>query len=83
IMAMIGVMVLKWVMARYMLSARLYRSNASKIRTEGCHSKINSQMSDLTSTPDSGSCVIDGKTIKYKNTNKKKGQIKYTVDQDK
>ena len=80
IMAMIGVMVLKWVMARYMLSARLYRSNASKVRTEGCYSKINAQMSDLTSTPGSGSCVIDGKTINYRITGS--NQIDYTVDQD-
>ena len=83
IMAMIGVMVLKWVMARYMLSARLYRSNASKVRTEGCYSKINAEMSakmsDLTATPGDGSCLIDVKKIKYTTDG---NQIDYTVDQD-
>ena len=83
IMAMIGVMVLKWVMARYMLSARLYRSNASKVRTEGCYSKINSQMSakisDVNATLSDGSCLIDGKKIEYTTDD---NQVEYTVDQD-
>ncbi len=65
IMSMIGVMVLKWGTARYMLSARLYRSATAKVRTEGCMSKINAERSDFSPMPNNGSCFVDGITIKY------------------
>ncbi|MCG2726189.1 MAG: hypothetical protein L6420_08055 [Elusimicrobia bacterium] len=62
IMAAIGVMVLKWVMARYMLSTRLYRSGAAKVRTEGCMSKVTSQL-NAGSAP--AGCNPDGVTVTY------------------
>lgn len=75
IMSMIGVMVLKWVMARYMLSARIYRSSAAKIRTDGC-------MSQTTSRLNAGlipvACNPDGKTVTYTVG----GQIDYKIDDD-
>jgi hypothetical protein len=36
IMAMIGVMILKWALARYILASRFYRSSVSRARVEGC-----------------------------------------------
>lgn len=36
IMAMIGVMILKWILMRYTLASRFYKSTVSKARVEGC-----------------------------------------------
>ena len=83
IMAMIGVMVLKWVMARYMLSTRLYRSSEAKIRTEGCLSKTNANRSNFSSMPTSGSCVdAQGKTVNY-TYRASDGRMQYSIDPDK
>jgi len=77
IMSMIGVMVLKWVMARYMLSTKLYRSSVSKVRLEGCMSGVTSSWNAGVSPPN---CIFDnGKTVTYTTSG---NRIDYKIDPD-
>jgi len=57
ILSMIAVMVLKWVLSRYMFAARNYRSTVAKNKTGGY---IQRQFStwNINSVPSSGSLVI-------------------------
>jgi hypothetical protein len=81
IMAMIGVMVLKWVMARYMLSARLYRSSVAKVRTEGCASRVQATW-NFNSVSSNGSCTVDGIRVNYRAGSGSPHKIDFTVNQD-
>jgi Tfp pilus assembly protein PilX len=84
IMSMIGVMVLKWVMARYMMSARLYRTAEAKVRTEGCASQTQAYWG-FNAAPTGGPCRPDGKTVNYTITSGSSGnpdKIKFTLTHD-
>ncbi|MBU2529984.1 MAG: hypothetical protein KKD35_02995 [Elusimicrobia bacterium] len=81
IMAMIGVMVLKWVMARYMLSARIYRSNVAKVRTEGCMARVKSQW-NFNPVSSNGSCSSDGVTTSYTSSSSKPHKIDFRTNED-
>ena len=65
VLSMIAVMVLKWVLSRYMLTARNYRATTAKVRTDGCASKMFATWNFNTSmVTSSGNCgLVDGKTI--------------------
>lgn len=67
ILSMIAVMVMKWVLARYMLAARNYRASEAS-----AHSKIftGDEMSrwSSTSVPSGGTLSVDGYSVKYKTT---------------
>lgn len=61
LMTLIGMMVLKWVMARYSITAKVYNSSAAKVRVEGCAYKYISQKinDDLGGGPPPSSCATD------------------------
>lgn len=66
ILSMIAVMVLKWVLGRYMLSARNYRSAVTKLHTQGYMDRNFATWGFATSTINStGSSYVDGKLVKY------------------
>ena len=79
ILALIAAMILKWVMGRYLLSVRLYKSAQAKARSEGI---FNDRMSRWNfNLPSNGSqnFTVDGKTI---NVNVSATQITMTTDED-
>jgi len=57
ILSMIAVMVLKWVLSRYMLAARNYRSSAAKMKTNG-YSQSQFSAWNIYPVPSAGSTVI-------------------------
>jgi len=62
LMTLIGMMVLKWVMARYSITAKVYNSSAAKVRVEGCaykyiSQKINDELGG--NSPPQSSCATD------------------------
>lgn len=82
VLAMIAAMMLKWVMARYLLSIRLYKSSQARIRTEGIF--INSVAAWNFNIPGNGNAnfYVDGKNI---TRNVSGGSIKtvtLTIDED-
>lgn len=62
IISMIAVMVLKWVLGRYMLAARTYRAAKSYSHSEGYSGKITSGW-NLGGTPGSSNLTIDGQNV--------------------
>lgn len=84
ILSMIAVMVLKWVLGRYMLAARNYRSTVSKAHTQGVSMQNFSAWNFNTgSIPASGSSVLDSKTISYTTSGPASMRtFQYSVNQD-
>ena len=61
LMSMMGVMVLKWVTARYVIVSKEYKTSVAKTRTEGCSAKIMSNFSlETKPTSISSDCKMDG-----------------------
>ena len=65
IISMIAVMVLKWVMGRYMLSARNYRSTTTKARAHGYFQTLFPAWFSSGVVPSGGTIAIDAKTVSY------------------
>ena len=64
LMSMMGVMVLKWVTARYVIVSKEYKTSVAKTRTEGCSAKIMSNFSlETKPTSISSDCKMDGVTV--------------------
>jgi hypothetical protein len=86
IFAMISVMVMQWVLGRYMIAARSYRSNAAKTRAQGYSLNLFSTWKDdLGSIPASGDIIVDTQTITYAVTNGSGNgmrTIEITVEED-
>lgn len=63
ILALISAMLLKWVMSRYLLSIRLYKSSQARVRTEGVF--MNSMANWNFNIPANGTANfwVDGRTI--------------------
>ena len=62
-----SVMMMKWVLARYVASARNYRNTETKVHTQGYMQERFSRWNFNTSgVSSSGSAIIDGKTVNYK-----------------
>ena len=57
ILSMIAVMVLKWVLGRYMMAARNYRSSVAKIKTSG-YSQSQFASWNMLPVPSNGSTLI-------------------------
>jgi hypothetical protein len=57
ILSMIAVMVLKWVLGRYMLAARNYRSSVAKVKTSG-YSQAQFSAWNMLPIPTNGSSLI-------------------------
>ena len=82
IMSMIAVMVLKWVMARYIISARVYRSSLAKVRTEGCAQKITSGWNFSNVPSGTRSCNVDGVSVKYKTYSGSPHKVEFSLSED-
>ena len=70
ILSMIAVMVMQWVLGRYMTATRTYRSSASKVRSQGYSSNLFSMWSMMSYPsfgliPTSGSTCMDGFSLIY------------------
>ncbi|MBI5744600.1 MAG: hypothetical protein HY952_08635 [Elusimicrobia bacterium] len=66
ILSMIAVMVLKWVLSRYMFAARNYRSSVAKVHSTGyAMQRFSAWGLNTSSILSSGSTTIDGKTVTY------------------
>ena len=66
VLSMIAVIVMQWVLGRYLIGARTYRSNASKTHADGYFSTLSSDWKDnLGAIPPSGNTIMDGKNLKY------------------
>jgi len=67
ILSMISVMVMQWVLGRYVIAVRTYRSNTTRMRTEGASSNLFTTYFNQ-SVPASGSIVdytTDNKVVTY------------------
>lgn len=84
ILSMVSVMVLKWVLGRYMLAARNYRSTVSKAHTQGVAMQNFSAWNFNTAgIPATGSMVLDTKTISYTTSGPASMRtFQYSVNQD-
>jgi len=66
ILTMIGVMVLKWVLGRYLVAARTYRSVEAKAHSQGYgQERFSFWNFNTTTIPSAGSTILDGKTCTY------------------
>jgi hypothetical protein len=84
ILSMIAVMVMKWVLARYMLAARNYRASESASHSQWVAGEQFSRWNFNTypnsaSIPSSGSQNIDGANVSFIRTGP---QVNITVTQD-
>jgi lipopolysaccharide export system protein LptC len=66
ILSMIAVMVLKWVLSRYMFAARNYRSTVSKVHSTGwAMQRFSTWNFNTSAVGSSGSTSIDTKTVTF------------------
>lgn len=85
VLSMIAVMVMKWVMARYILAARNYRASEASARSKGITgdqmSRWNFQdFPNFASIPTSGTMTIDGRPVNYSRTSTNaQGSMQYTI----
>lgn len=84
ILSMIAVMVMKWVLARYVLAARNYRASESAAHSQWVAAEQLSRWNFITypnsaSIPSSGFTDIEGARVQYSRTG---SQINITVEQD-
>lgn len=88
ILSMIAVMVMKWVLARYLLAARNYRSSEAKARSQGITGDRLSRWNyvsypNFRTIPTTGSMTVDGKRVYYKRTRtNSQGSMEFTVTVD-
>lgn len=84
ILSMIAVMVMKWVLARYVLAARNYRASESASHSQWAAADRLSRWNfvaypDSAFIPSSGSQNIDGANVSFTRTGQ---QVNITVTQD-
>ncbi len=65
ILSMMAVMVMKWVLARYLLAARNYRSNEAAAHVKYINSLFTGWNSDFSSIPSNFTTFIDGKRFYF------------------
>ncbi|MDO8805507.1 MAG: hypothetical protein Q7R35_13885 [Elusimicrobiota bacterium] len=76
ILSMVSVMLMKWVLARYMMAARSYRSTAATATAVGNSQKTASEWNFSTTAASCGT-VVNGQTITCAG-----GRITITADED-
>lgn len=83
ILSMIAVMVLKWVLGRYMLAARAFRSAKSYSHSEGYAGTVTSNW-NFNSTPGGSGTAVEGQNISYTITGSVNGtnRVEYTSDEE-
>ena len=66
VLSMVAVMMMKWVLARYMMAARNYRSTVSTAHAQGyAQQRFSSWNFNTSSVSSGGSTTLDTKTITY------------------
>jgi hypothetical protein len=73
ILSMVAVMLMKWVLARYMIAIRTYRSSVSNSHSQGYGVDRASTWNfvnypNFILIPTNGSVIMDGKTVSYSRT---------------
>jgi len=81
VLSMISVMLLKWVLARYMVAARSYRSTTTTARTVGYSQRIFSQW-NFNTGPGVLPATPDSKTITYGTAGSGMVTVTMTSDED-
>lgn len=84
ILSMIAVMVMKWVLARYVLAARNFRASESASRSQWAAAEQLSRWNfttypDPAALPTNGSADIDGARVEFRRVGQ---QVTITVAQD-
>lgn len=82
VLSMMAVMVMKWVLARYMLAARNYRSTESVAHAQYINSLFSSWNSNFASIPSGGSMTIDGKAFTFSRNVSSSMRFNVTMQQD-
>ncbi|PKM96526.1 MAG: hypothetical protein CVU79_13035 [Elusimicrobia bacterium HGW-Elusimicrobia-3] len=87
ILSMIAVMVMKWVLARYMLAARNYRSSEAASHSQWVAADRLSQWNfyaypDLSNVPSTGVTTLDGTNVRYSRTGGMSMRVTITADQE-
>lgn len=85
ILSMIAVMVLKWVLSRYMFAARNYRSTVAKVHSTGwAMQRFSTWNFNTSAVGSSGSIVIDGQTVTFNTSGPSNAMrtFRYDSDQD-
>jgi hypothetical protein len=82
VLSMMAVMVMKWVLARYMLAARNYRSTESVAHAQYINSLFSSWNSNFASIPSAGSMTIDGKSFTFSRNVSSSMRFNVTMQQD-
>ncbi len=87
ILSMIAVSLMKWVLARYMMAARNYRSVAATARSVGyLQDRVSSwgyqDMLTGTAPPGGGSASVDGKTVSFTASGGAMKTVTITSDED-
>jgi hypothetical protein len=82
VLSMMAVMVMKWVLARYMLAARNYRSSESVAHAQYVNFLFAGWNSNFASIPSNGSMLIDGKTFTFSRTVGSSMRFNVTMQQD-
>lgn len=80
---MIAVMVLKWVLSRYMLTSRDYRSSSANVRSTGyAQQRFAFWNFNTSSILSNGSSSVDSKTVDYKTSGPSNAMRKFTITID-
>ena len=87
ILPMIAVMMMKWVLARYMMAARNYRSTAATARSYGyLQDRISvwgyQDITNHSAPPGGGSASVDGKTVSFSSAGGAMRTVTITSDED-
>lgn len=89
LLSMIAVMLMKWILARYLLAARNYRATEAKSRSQGITAEQFSRWNfqdrpDMGTIPTTGSMSVDGRQVNYNRSAASAGSMQFdiTVDED-
>jgi hypothetical protein len=82
VLSMMAVMVMKWVLARYLLAARNYRSSESVAHAQYVNSLFTSWNSNFAAIPSNGTISIDGKTFTFSRNVSSSMRFNVTMQQD-
>ncbi len=83
ILSMIAVMVMKWVLGRYMLAARNVRSNEAKVHSQGYSSQqFTTWNFNLTLVTSNGGTTMDTKSVRYVTEGGSSGMRRFLISSD-
>ena len=83
LLSMIAVMVMKWVLARYLMAARNYRASEARAHSDYIPGAlVGGWVFNTSPVPSSGNVTIDGKSVQYSRGTGESKPFTITVGQD-